>query len=191
MNSEPSLWLKQLQNGDLKVFDLVYRQYSERLYGFAFSILKNHEDSKEIVQETFLKLWNKRAELRSDKSLKSYLFTISYNISIDIFRKRLNNEKYQGYLKQQFSQGEPETENLAHFNELNDEILRSVDDLPEQRRLIFKLSREQGLSHAEIAEQLGISPKTVENQINLALRTIRKNLESGGLGALLFLFLFM
>lgn len=190
MQTETSAWLKQLQNGDLKTFDLVYRQYSERLYGFAFSILKNHDDAKEIVQETFLKLWHKRHELRSDKSLKSYLFTISYNISIDIFRQRVKDEKYVEYLKTVQEGAEPETENLAQFNELNSEVQQAIQELPEQRRLIFKLSREEGLSHAEIAEQLGITYKTVENQINLALKSIRKKLQSGDLHSLLFLFLF-
>lgn len=190
MQTDTSAWLKQLQNGDLKTFDLVYKHYSERLYGFAFSILKNHDDAKEIVQETFLKLWNKRSDLRSDKSLKAYLFTISYNISIDIFRKRLKDEKYVDYLKTHQEGLEPETENMAQFNELNSEVQQAISALPEQRRLIFQLSREEGLSHAEIAKKLGITYKTVENQINLALKSIRKKLQSGGLHSLLFLFLF-
>lgn len=190
MQTETSDWLKQLQKGDLKIFDLVYKHYSERLYHFAFSILKNHDDAKEIVQETFLKLWNRRSDLRYDKSLKSYLFTISYNISVDMLRKRMKDKKYVDYLKTLHKGMEPEAQNLEQYNELTSEVRQAVKDLPEQRRLIFQLSREEGLSHAEIAGKLGITGKTVENQINLALKSIRKKLQSGDLHSQLFLFLF-
>ncbi|MFV0378874.1 MAG: RNA polymerase sigma-70 factor [Mangrovibacterium sp.] len=191
MQTETLTWLNQLKNGDLKTFDLVYKQYSERLYGFALSILKNHEDAKEIVQETFLRLWNSREQLRADQSLKSYLFKISYNISIDLIRIRLKNEKYVDYLKAHFATDAEEVENLADYNELTNNIQQMIDELPEQRKKVFRMSREHGLSHAEIASQLGISTKTVENHINLALKSVRKKLNSDNLGTLLFSALFL
>ncbi len=187
---QSSVWIKRLQQGDLQSFDIVYKQYSQRLYGFAFSILKNHEDSKEIVQETFLKLWNTREKLKSDQSLKAYLFKISYNISIDLIRFRLKNEKYFNYLKLHFSEDAGDVESLADFNALTEELQKITDEFPEQRRKIFRMSREEGLTHAQIAEKLGISPKTVENHINLALKTVRKKLSNGNFGTLLFSALF-
>jgi len=190
LKDQSDLWLKQLRRGDLQSFDLVYQQYSQRLYGFAFSILKNHEDAKEIVQETFLRLWNSRDQLKSDQSLKSYLFKISYNISIDLIRLRLKNEKYAEYLKISFAEDAGNVENMAEYNELSEMIQKIVTEFPEQRQKIFRMSREEGLSHAEIADQLGITTKTVENHINLALKTIRKNLSSGSFGTLLFSALF-
>lgn len=182
--------VRRLQQGDLQSFDLVYQQYSQRLYGFAYSILKNHEDAKEIVQETFLRLWNTRDQLKSDHSLKSYLFKISHNISIDLIRLRLKNEKYVEYLKTHFSDGAGEVENLADYNELSDTIQQIIAEFPEQRQKIFRMSREEGLSHAEIADKLCITTKTVENHINLALKTVRKRLASGSFGTLLFITLF-
>jgi len=182
--------VRRLQQGDLQSFDLVYQQYSQRLYGFAYSILKNHEDAKEIVQETFLRLWNTRDQLKSDHSLKSYLFKISHNISIDLIRLRLKNEKYVEYLKTHFSDGAGEVENLADYNELSDTIQKIIAEFPEQRQKIFRMSREEGLSHAEIADKLCITTKTVENHINLALKTVRKRLASGSFGTLLFITLF-
>lgn len=195
MNNKINLGLadkqvERLQKGDMQSFDLVYKAYSQRLYGFAFSILKNHEDSKEIVQETFLKLWNSREQLKSDQSLKAYLFKISYNISIDLIRLRLKSEKYQAYLKLHFSENTGDVENLADYHELSDTIEQIVAEFPEQRQRIFRMSREEGLSHAEIADKLGITSKTVENHINLALKTVRKKLSSGSFGTLLFSALF-
>jgi len=182
--------VRRLQKGDLHSFDLVYQQYSQRLYGFAFSILKNHEDAKEIVQETFLRLWNSKDQLKNDQSLKSYLFKISYNISIDLIRLRLKNEKYVEYLKVHFSEDTADGENLADYNELNDTIQKIISEFPDQRQKVFRMSREEGLSHAEIADQLGITTKTVENHINLALKAVRKKLNSGSLGTILFSALF-
>lgn len=183
--------VKRLKEGDMKAFDILYRQYSERLYSFAFSILKNREDAKEIVQETFLKLWNKRMEIHPNQSLNAYLFTISHNISIDLIRKRLKDEKYAEYLKTHVTKEGTETENLFHFNELTYKLQEAIQQLPEQRMRIFQMSREEGLSHAEIAKKLNISVKTVENQINLALKSIRGKLNSGELKSFLFTSLFI
>ncbi|PTN05303.1 RNA polymerase sigma-70 factor (ECF subfamily) [Mangrovibacterium marinum] len=178
--------IRRLQQGDLHAFDLVYKLYSQRLYGFAYSILKNHEDAKEIVQETFLKLWKNRKQLRSDQSPKAFLFKISYNISIDLIRRRLKNDQYLEYLKGHFSDNDEAAENIADYNELSDALKKIIAEFPEQRQRIFRMSREEGLSHAEIADKLGITPKTVENHINLALKTMRKKLSGGSYVAQLF-----
>jgi len=190
LQNQSEVWMKQLQRGDLQSFDLIYKHYSQRLYGFAYSILKNHEDSKEIVQETFLKLWNTREQLKTDQSLKSYLFKISYNTSIDLIRLRLKSEKYTEYLKFHFSEDAGGVENLADYHELSDTIQKIVDELPDQRKRIFRMSREEGLSHAEIADKLGVTTKTVENHINLALKTVRKKLSAGSFATVLFSALF-
>ncbi len=187
---ELSLLGKKLQRGDVDAFDQIYRLYSSRLFGFALSILKDHDDAKEIVQETFIRLWNRREELKSGQSIKSYLFTISYNIAIDTIRRRSRDEKYIAYLKLHFSMADFNTEEQVNFNELSAELGKVISSLPEQRQRIFKMSREEGMSHAEIAEELGITAKTVENQINLSLKMLRKKLQAKNLHSFLFLSLF-
>ena len=102
----------------------------------------------------------------------------------------MKNEKYVEYLKLHFAEDGGDVENLADYNELTDTIQQIVNEFPEQRQRIFRMSREDGLSHAEIAEKLGITTKTVENHINLALKTVRKKLASGSFGTLLFTALF-
>jgi RNA polymerase sigma-70 factor (ECF subfamily) len=182
---------KRIRKGDIKAFDQFYGQYSQRLYGFAFSMLKNKEDAKEIVQETFLKLWKKREELDSSYSLKSFLFSISYNLTIDLLRKRTQDIGFQNYLKDHFNAEAPRTDELAHFNELNDALVKLVNELPSQRRKVYLMSREEGLSHQEIAGKLGITIKTVENHINLALKFLREKLGPHHLAVLIFASLFL
>ena len=182
---------KRIRKGDIKAFDQFYGQYSQRLYGFAFSMLKNKEDAKEIVQETFLKLWKKREELDSSYSLKSFLFSISYNLSIDLLRKRTQDIGFQNYLKAHFEEEASRTDELAHFNELNEALAKFVNELPSQRRKVYLMSREEGLSHQEIAGKLGLTVKTVENHINLSLKFIRKKLGSHNLTVLIFVSIFI
>ena len=188
---EMNLLTKRIRQGDIKAFDLLYAQFSERLFGFAFSMLKNHEDAKEVVQETFLKLWKKRDQLDSSQSVKALLFSVSYHIVIDLLRKRLKENQYLHELHARFAENEPGADHLADYNELNNELQKAISALPEQRKKIYQLSREEGLSHKEIAGILNISVKTVENQINLALKTIRQKLDSGHLLSLLFIVLFL
>ena len=188
---ELNLLARRIQKGDIKAFDLLYERFSERLFSFAFSMLKNREDAKEIVQETFLKVWNKRSHINTSQSIKAYLFSISYNVTIDLLRIRLKEDKFRSYIQNQFFTEEPNTENLAGYNELSETVREAVEKLPEQRKKIYLLSREEGLSHKKIAKDLNISVKTVENQINLALKTIRKKLDSGNLLSLLFIALFL
>ena len=182
---------KRIKKGDLRAFDLLYDQYSQRLYGFAFSMLKNKEDAKEIVQDTFLKLWSKRNEIDTSYSLKSFLFSISYNITIDLIRRRSKDAEFLGHLKTYFSEEGNKTDELLIFNELTERLGKLLNELPEQRKKIYLMSREEGLGYKEIAGQLGIAVKTVENQINLALKHIRKNLGTNSFLLLLFFFLFV
>lgn len=176
--------------GKVKAFDLLYAKYSARLYKFALMLLKNREDARDVVQETFLRMWQKRQELAENKSIKSFLFTISYNIMIDQLRKKLNDKNYLQSLEKNFNFDHSKTENLADFNMLNSQIREIIEELPPRRREIFIQSREKGFSNKEIAENLNISVKTVETQISLAVRFLKSRLSEGGLPALLFLALF-
>ncbi|WP_159517997.1 RNA polymerase sigma-70 factor [Sunxiuqinia indica] len=180
----------QLRRGDVRAFDELYGLYSQRLYGFAFSMLKNKEDAKEVVQETFLRLWNKKQELNTSHSLKAFLFSIAYNITVDLFRERTKDADFLSQLKNHLSQESNKTDELLIFNELNDRLSNLIAELPEQRKKIYLMSREEGLGHKEIAEKMGIAVKTVENQINLTLKHIRKNIDSNSFLFFLFVCLF-
>lgn len=176
--------------GKVKAFDLLYDQYSERLYRFAFMLLKNREDALDIVQETFLRIWKNRKDLSEEKSFKSYIFTVSYNITVDLLRKKLNERKYIETLEKNFGFSQQSIENKADFMILDHQIRDIIEELPPRRREIFKLSREKGCSNKEIAASLNISVKTVETQLNLALNFLKSRLAYGSVSGLLFLALF-
>jgi RNA polymerase sigma-70 factor (ECF subfamily) len=181
--------ISMLQKGDLRAFDRLYHFYSPKLYRFAFSLLKNNEDAEGIVQEVFLILWKKRTEIDSTKSFKSYLFTISHNLIIDQLRKRLKEKEYQAYLERYFNSSTLTPEQATDYSIIKSQVDRAVEELPKKRKQIYRLSRENGLSHKEISKQLNISHKTVENQITLSLKHVRGRLGTEIPAVILYLFL--
>ena len=190
INKDDKQLVSQLINNEVKAFDALFQRYSEKLFRFSFSLLKNEEDSKEIVQEAFLRIWKKRQKIDSSKSFKSFLFTISYNLIIDHFRLRLKDKEYREFLAKYFESEKFDFGSDIDYDILNGKIKNAVEELPAKRKRIFILSREKGLSHKEIAEELGISVKTVENQINLSLKHLKVRLGKDILPVLLFLSLF-
>ena len=188
--SADKILVSDFLKGKVKAFDLLYEKYSERLYGFAFMLLKNKEDARDIVQETFLRVWQKRQELTENKSFKSFLFTISYNIMIDQLRKKLTDKKYLESLEKNFRFEQNSIGNMADFNMLDKQIQRLIEELPTRRKEIFRLSRDKGYSHKKIAENLNISVKTVETQLSLAMKFLKSRYTDGSFTALLFLALF-
>jgi RNA polymerase sigma-70 factor (ECF subfamily) len=189
-DKDEKVLVSKLRNNDVKSFDLLFEKYGDKLYRFSFSLLKNHEDSKEIVQETFYRVWEKRHEIDSSKSFRSFLFTISYHLIIDQLRLKLKDQEYRRFLKEFFKTAEVKVDSETDYETLNRQISSIIEELPAKRKQIFTLSRKQGLSHKEIAEQLNISAKTVENQINLALKLIKSRLGDDIFPVLLFLSLF-
>lgn len=189
-NNDEKKLVAQLRNNEVKSFDILFEKYSAKLYRFSFSLLKNHEDSKEIVQEAFYRVWEKRHEIDSSKSFRSFLFTISYHLIIDQLRLKLKDQEYRKFLKEYFKTEEVKFDTVTDYETLNRQIATIVEELPAKRKQIFTLSREKGLTHKEIAGQLNISVKTVENQINLALKLIKSRLGNDIFPVLLFLSLF-
>ncbi len=184
------LLVSRLNKNDMVAFDTLFKRYSEQLYGFSFSLLKNKEDSEEIVQEVFYRVWEKRNEIDSSKSFKSYLFKISYNLIIDQLRLKLRDQNYRKYIENFFDTGAIRINDKIDYYTIKGEIDAAVKELPQKRKQIYRLSRVKGLSNKEIAEQLEISPKTVENQITLALKHIKAKLGNDILPLLLFFALF-
>ena len=181
----------KLRNNEVQAFDSLFHKYSEKLYRFSFSLLKNEEDSKEVVQEVFFRIWNKRFDMDSTKSFKSLLFTISYNLIIDQLRLRLKDQNYRKFLRDYFDRQVLKTDSNIDFETLSQQVDTAVEELPGKRKQIYKLSRENGYSNKEIARELGISVKTVETQINLSLRHIKFRLGDQILPAILFTALFL
>ena len=184
--------LTRLKNGDMLAFDRVYELYSHKLFSFIFKILKNKAEADDIVQEVFVKIWESRHKIENYKLLNSYIFTIAYNNSIDLIRKRINNTKYLEHLKNSaVINVTPNVISQIEFNELNTQTEKLISNLPERQKQVYLLHREEGLTYPEIAEKLGISKNTVENHMVKALKYLRQNMDNSLLINILFVSLFL
>ncbi len=181
----------KVKDGHLKAFDQLYERYSQNLYRFARSLLKTHEDAEEVVQEVFFRVWNKRKDLSGRKSFQSFLFTIAYNVIIDQLRKRVKDQKYEQFLINEAQRNFLSSDSILEYKELKTKVEMVIHELPEKRKQIYLMSREEGLSYKEISVRKQIKIKTVENHINLTLRHIRKRLGGKDINIVLFLFLFV
>jgi RNA polymerase sigma-70 factor (family 1) len=165
-----------LQKGSSAAFKQIYHLYKDKLYNFSMKMLASDELSKEVVQETFIKLWEKRANIDAEKSLGAYLFTIAKNLVRD----------HQAHYSKKFEATSQLLENdRAPANDVMDklaflEIKKTeemvVSHLSPQQREVYILSRYNHLSHQEIAENMGISINSVKTHLRLALKTLRAHI---------------
>ncbi len=153
-------------------FEQLFREYFTPLISFAKKILVDEDDAREVVHNVFINLWEKREEIDLSRSLKSYLFTSVHNRSLNVIRdrKKFSSEEVPDMA------GEWDVSAQIESMELEEKIREAIDALPEKCRQIFEMNRFDGLKYSEIAEQLEISVKTVENQISKALKILREKL---------------
>lgn len=183
--------VKLLNKGDIVAFDTIYNQYCHRLYGFVFRYLKNREDAEEIVQEVFLKIWESRKKMDAFYSLDSFLFTVAYNSTITLLRKRVTEHKYLENLKlRQTINATPNLIDEIQFRELDEKVRSLLNRLTPRQQEIFRLSREEGLTHDAIAQKLNISSNTVKNHMVAALAFLKSELDNGLIINILFICLF-
>lgn len=181
--------MKDLKKGDVLAFNDLFRYYGQRLYHFSYRYLRSEPDCEELVQEVFTRVWEKRSELNEDLSFHSYIFTIAFNIIRRYFRSRaLASTYYESKVLEDFN---IETTEKINFNSLKSQLDSLVSMLPSRRKEIFTKSRFEGLSVKEIAKEMNISKKTVENQLTEALRFIRSHLTKEHIAGLLFFYLFV
>jgi len=188
-NSELLLRLKE---GNIVAFDSIYEQYCKRLYAFVIRYVKQESDAEEIVQEVFIKIWENRGKIDVYSSFEAYLFTITYNSAISLLRKRVHEKKYVEHVKslQEVNVASELTDDL-YFNELNSKLQSLLLELTPRQREIFLLSREEGLTHDEIAKKLGISANTVKNHIVSVLNFLKSNIDNTIIINALFVNLFL
>lgn len=168
--------LLTLKSGNRQSFTILYKQYWNQVYNFSRLYLTTREAAEEVVQEVFVKVWESREFIREDDNFKGLLFIITRNLIFNQSRKNFNENFYKmtmlAAMEQSYDmEAEIDAKNLKEY------IDQLIEELPPQRKLIFTLSRNEHLSHKEIAERLAISEKTVENQISAAIRFLRKNVQ--------------
>ncbi|MDR0605360.1 MAG: RNA polymerase sigma-70 factor [Bacteroidales bacterium] len=169
--------INDLRRGNHRVYEELFIQWYNPLCNYAYSILHDAEDAKDIVQKVFYKLWEQRSELEIHTSMKSYLYRIVHNDALNKLKQlKIRNEHNQdiAYLSCDFVD---DTANTILYNELQQKIKMAINHLPPRCREVFELSRFQQLSYMEIANKLNISTNTVETQMVKALRLLRNDLK--------------
>lgn len=165
-----------IKAGNEEAFELLFKGYYKPLVAYAFRFLNDLASAESVVQDVFLKFWQKREELYITSSLKSYLFRSVKNYCIN----RLEHNKIvSGYQKMVIEREYTRIDYGEFFIEvgLMEKINQAINELPEKRQHIFRLAREEGLKYKEIAHKLNISIKTVETQMGLALKQLRISLK--------------
>lgn len=166
--------VQQIQSGNIKSFEQVYQQYHTRLYYYVLKHTRSAYLSEEAVQLTFIKMWENRRQLSLQYDLSIQLFRIARSITIDLLRKERTSGQYVTMNTDETMALSVETD-IIHKDELN-RVEALIEELSPVRKKVFKLSRFEELSHKEIAEQLSISPKTVENHIGRALLHLKNKM---------------
>jgi RNA polymerase sigma-70 factor, ECF subfamily len=184
--------VKLLKKGDMAAFDAIYNKYCHKLHQFVFMYLKQEEDAEGIVQEVFIKIWESRSKIDIYASFESFLFTIAYNATMSLLRKRLSETKSREYLKslQQIDSADQVIDEIQ-FKELNNKVQSLLDGLTQRQREIYLLSREEGLTHEEIAEKLNISKSTVNNHLVTIIKYLRSHIDKSLIVNILFICLFL
>lgn len=186
-----SITVKNLKLGDVKAFDNLFNKYSPRLYNFSLKYLKSAEEAEEVVQEVFLYIWDKRDGLKPDSSFNAYVFTIAYNIIKKYFIKKSRENAFKDDLIYSSLSEENNLDKVIDYKFLLEKVELIIDSLPDRRKDIFLKRKYDGLPVKQIADELGISPNTVENQLSTAQKQILKELQKEKLSGLLFFMLFI
>lgn len=182
--------VKTLKKGDVFAFNELFHKYSQKVYNFSIKHLENEEDVKDLVQEIFMKIWDKRKEIDANKSFNGFLFTITLNLIRNYFRKKVKDRKLINKWLEETEPYSDSTKLSIEFRSLEKAVNTIVEQLPPKRRMVFRLSRNEGLSNDDIARRMNIQKKTVENHLNLALRYLRERLQEQSFLVILFFVLF-
>jgi len=174
-NSDQNL-IRRLRKGDKIAFELIYNKFKEKLYYFTLRYIHTAIDSEEIIQNVFVSLWENRDALKEGHSLSSYLYKITINQIYNHLKHRAVRQKYFEQISRMETQEADDSQQHIYHMDLQGVIGKLMESMPEKQQFIFRLSRQDGLSNNEIAQRLGLSVRSVENQIYRAVKFIKSKL---------------
>ncbi len=164
--------------GNEEAFTQLFHLVRHKLFGFALRLTGSPELAQDLVQDVFLKLWKERIHLNQIENFSAYIFRVIQNQAINAIKRMANENLIRAKIKGGMNESYTLTQETMEYRELQTQLEEILKKLPPQQRLIFKLSREGGLKHGEIAQKLNISPSTVKNHLVAALHTIRRSLRN-------------
>ena len=178
MDCEDYIVLRKLSKGDIEALDILYLRYAAKVRDFAFRLLKNRTEAEDVAQDIFLKIWEQRETMGRVFSFKGYLFRMTRNAIFNAYKRRQVEAKYQLQIVAGEKQTAAEADEGVSTDDLTAMIKLAIRNMPEQRRRVFCMSRYDNMSYNDIAEELNISPKTVQYHISGALAELRKLLSA-------------
>ncbi len=182
--------LLRLREGDHEAFGRLFSAYSPIITGHLLRLLKVPELVEELVQDTFLSLWEHRDRIDPDKSIKAYIFQIAVNNARDLFRRAMHDKRIRVLFYQTVSEGYEHIETEITRKENRDLLSRLLDRLPERQRKVYILCKVEGLSYREVSGRLGISESTVNSHIKRANALLKEYL-TGSAEVMILLALFL
>lgn len=167
------LLIRQVRQGDEEAYELIFRRYFKVLSVYAMSYLKDIEIAQDITQDVFVKLYESKESLQIHTSLKSFLYTTIRNRCLDYIKINRIHHDHKEIIKHQLAGTDVDKSDAVLKAELQEKIYEAINQLPEQRQKIFKLSRIDGKSNQEIATLLNLTKRTVETHISNALKNMK------------------
>lgn len=169
--------VRKIRHGDEKAFQEAFYQYKDRLFSYCYRFTKSEDLAEEIVHDALLKVWTNRKFLDENRSFISYLYTITRNLALNFLKKSATDEVLKRNVQAYFATWHNETEDAVHYANLEEIANLAISQLPPQQQRIYRMSRDEKMTHEEIAESLNISKHTVRNHIIKSLQSIKQYLQ--------------
>ena len=170
------LLISGLRKGSREAFDDIYYRYVGRIYNFILGMLEDPHKAEDLTQELFLRLWTRHETISQDKSFEAYIFTISRNLVLKEFRRRKTALSYRDYLMDTADSSAETTEQDVAYDLMEQSVLSAIESLPPARRQIYVKQKFESKSVRQIAAEMGLSPKTIENQLYQANKYMKEKL---------------
>jgi RNA polymerase sigma-70 factor (ECF subfamily) len=168
--------IQLLTAGNEAEFEQVFKTHYKALHSYACTILKDEMAAEEIVQQIFLKIWERKQQLSIQSSIRAYLYRAVYNDCLNVLKHEKVKKAYQTYTTHFMKNETDHASTKILLGDLEDKFRKAMNELPEQCRTIFQMSRFEELNYQQIADKLGLSIKTIENQMGKALKLMRLKL---------------
>lgn len=162
--------------GHEEAFTQLFFLYRHKLYSFLLRLTESPEMTEDVIQDVFLKLWKDRENLVNIEQFGGYIYRMAQHHALNAFRRMAKEALVMAELTRTTAVASADADDQLNIREVREKLQYALDHLPPKQKLVYTLSREQGLKHEEIARQLNISPSTVNNHMIAALRTIRQQL---------------
>lgn len=174
-NSSERKQIEALSRGKPEAFELIFFHFFPKVKFFISGLIKNETEAEDLAQDVFVKIWTKRESLATISNLNAYIYRMARNIVYDYLEKEFLHENFVFDQEKKITTEQADITEVIYAQELEALVQIAIRKMPPQRRIIYEMSRQQGLSNEEISQQLSISKRTVEAHLFAALSNIRKS----------------